>query len=134
MEPKIEKGRALVLAGPQGCGKTTLARKLASAAGSYVEMDARDLEEDGFALGAHLAQRPKTCIVDGFPRGEVSLTRLKAMITSDEVACHRKGLNPVLVPAPNFIFCSDDSQPLKHLEGVRRFRIVRLGAITGQRK
>jgi hypothetical protein len=32
-----------------------------------------------------------------------------------------------LMPTPNFIFCTGDAEPLKHLGG-RRFQIVRVGA------
>ena len=126
LSPKIEKGRALVLVGPQGGGKTKLARKLAAATGSYRELDARDLESNS-RFWPVLEQEPATCIVDGLPQGEDVLQRLKAMLTNTETVVCRKHGGPKRVRSPNFIFCTSDPEPLKHLEG-RRFHIVHMGA------
>ena len=126
MEAKFEKGRALVLVGPQGCGKTLLARKLAAAAGSYRELNARELESN-CDFWPVLEQEPATCIVDGLPQGKEVLLRLKAMLTNTETVVHRKRQEPKRVRSPNFIFCTSDPEPLKYVEG-RRFHIVRIGA------
>jgi len=54
------------------------------------------------------------------------LVRAKQYVTADQIEVNRK-MRPVeLMPAPNFIFCTGDAEPLKHLEG-RRFHIARMG-------
>ena len=44
MEYAFKQGMALVIVGPQGCGKTTLARKIAEQHGTFVETNAYELE------------------------------------------------------------------------------------------
>jgi hypothetical protein len=55
------------------------------------------------------------------------LQRLKAMLANTDTVVQRKHQEPKRVRSPNFIFCTGDPEPLKHLRG-RRFHIVRLGA------
>ncbi|MCK2095187.1 primase-helicase family protein [Thauera aromatica] len=126
MEHQLTRGCALVLTGPQGCGKTTLARQIAAAHGSYREIDATELDSP-FRLGAALDGEPSTLIVEGAPAHAESLRRVKAMLTSDTVVAERKGMAPKPVNSPNFIFCTGDANPLNLGPDDRRFRVVRLG-------
>lgn len=126
MEHQLTRGCALVLTGPQGCGKTTTARKIAEAHGSYREIEAMDLDSP-FGLGSALDNQPNTLIIEGAPASEETMHRVKAMLTSDTAIAERKGMEPKQVKAPNFIFCTGYADPLPIDSNDRRFRVVRLG-------
>lgn len=126
MEHQLTRGRALVLTGPQGCGKTTLARKIAEAHGSYREIAAMELDSP-FRLGAALAGEPGTLIVEGAPAHSETMRRVKAMLTSDTAIAERKGEEPKRVKTPNFIFCMGRADSLRLDSDDRRFHVVRLG-------
>lgn len=125
MKYDLSKGKALVITGPQGCGKSTLARDIASKHGSFEEVDAADLD-GAFSIGDALAKEPETVIVDGAPSRR-GMTRLKNLIISKEAVCHRRYKEPVQVKAPtNFIICTGVSDAIKFSDDDRRFMVVEL--------
>lgn len=120
MEAKIKKGCALVLVGPRRCGKSTLARKLAAAEGAFREISLHDLESH---FQNWLDGQVKTIIVEGFPTRPAALERAKQYATADQIEVNRQ-MRPVeLMPAPHFIFCTDDAEPPEPW-----FDTVRMGA------
>lgn len=123
---RIQPGKALVIVGPQGCGKSILARLVAEQYGSFVETDARELETHR-GLDVLLAREPNTVICEGVPASEEAQIKLKALITSDEVKVVRKHGSPKMVSTPNFIFYTDEANPLPPTAEARRFYVVQLG-------
>jgi hypothetical protein len=123
----IQRGRALVLVGPQGSGKTKKAHELAAQTGRYIEMSVNEISSP-FQLGNALASEPATVIVElDRPLDERLTTTLKGLITNTHTVCHRKMREPISVRTPNFIFCTGNRNFLPD-DGGRRFHIVELPA------
>ncbi len=123
MEATLTRGRALVIVGAQGSGVSAAARQLAAKHGSFSEINVDKLED---RFQSWMSRDIKTVIVDGIPRRRTALVALKSMLLNDEMQVHRKGQPSQRMRCPNFIFCTSDPEPLKHLEG-RRFQVISIG-------
>ena len=126
MEYPLKKGQALILVGPQGSGKTTLARQIAARNGTYAEIDAWGMEHH-FGLWRALLNQPDTLIVDGMPGNNVAIDRINTMLTSDMIRCDRQHAEPTMAKTPNLIFCTGAIDPWHEIASDTRFRIVQMG-------
>jgi hypothetical protein len=125
-EYQLTKGQALVIAGPQGSGKTTLARQIAAKNGTYAQICANDLI-GGFGLGNALADEPDTLIVDEVPAHKLADATLKKMLTDGMIECNQKYKPLRTVKTPHLIFCINEEQLLAFSKQFRSFRVERVG-------
>lgn len=123
---QLTKGQALVLTGPQGCGKTRIAEEIACKAGAYQHVEAGQLA-NGRYLNNVLANEYNTLIVEGLPKRAETIFELVEMLACDTVAIKTPYKRMHQVKTPNFIFCSGDKDALKLIKGSRRFRVVTVG-------
>jgi hypothetical protein len=125
---ELTPGRALILVGPGGCGKSMLAREVAARYGEFREATL-DRILSYFDRGGLLASEPAVVIVDGFPRTFGEFGRVVDLVCSEAIECHRKGRDPVPVKTPRFIFCLTADKPLRLADlDPRRFQVINLGA------
>ena len=113
--------QAIVITGPQGCGKSRWAREMAAARGSFAEIE-RDTFLSTFRFGNILSRHPATIIVEDAPARVILDPKTRALAESGHVEMNRKARKEQLVPTPNFIFCTTDVIP-----DDCGFRVIRMG-------
>lgn len=130
----IEPDTALVISGPQGCGKTVMARRIATSIGPFQEISFQALMNDE-ALKDHLSKDTAALIVDEIDWDAVALKaktmgRLKDLITSATVRFRPPyGKESISMPMPKLIFTTNDTEPARLMcEGNRRLVLLELSA------
>lgn len=123
--PELPQGTALILAGPQGCGKTILANKIAEQYGRVQECELRQLASSR-DLNMLLLGRPDALIVEGLPSRPDMWADVKKLITGRKTPVTSYG-RVAVVTNPRLIFCTNEEVP-DGLRASRYFQVVDMEA------
>lgn len=128
--PTLQPGIALVLAGPQGCGKSTLARELAEQRGAYAEIEGHTMGPR-FSFAPTLRLEVRTIIIDGLPRSDQQWGNIKWLLTADKMLMRPSFASErVAVPVPAIILCvQEDELPEQILRG-RSFELFHMPVVV----
>lgn len=119
---RLKRGTALVIAGPQGCGKKRLAQAIASEYGRHQHIEIGP--DWDFQLRAALTSSPSVLIVDGTPAHN-ELVDIKCMVTNPRTVVRLPYSNHTQAyRSPLVIITSQDVNWLH--EGTRRFDLIDL--------
>ena len=117
------KEKAVLIRGPQGSGKTTLAIKISRNRGGLVKyLLGTDCLKGRFTLGTLLYDEPATVIIEDFEPTEENLELMKPLISNDTITIEQKGA----VRTPNFILCSGNKDAIPHDIKGRRYAVIDL--------
>lgn len=117
------KGVAIVLTGPQGCGKSILARDIARKLGTFIEADSSILRSSA-AIKRELITAPKALILEGSPIDKAGWDRLAELLACDEVTVRAPYTTTRrAIKVPQVIVC-DQGTDLTQIAGHNQFRIV----------
>lgn len=112
---ELHRGSALVLAGPEGCGNTTIAREIAAPHGKPVEVFLNDLDNP-FRLGAMLRLKAPVAIVDGAPVSRAGSMTLFALIGRPTFVAAEHGVEGEVMPTPHLVFCAQPRDDLRFMQ------------------
>jgi hypothetical protein len=124
MKYELTKGRALVITGDQGSGKSTMARKIAENYGSFKIAEGFELNFS-FGFSNYLEGEPDALIIEGLLGGR-GVEAIWKMLSSDSMVCNLKGRPSFLVKTPYIIVCLDDNSVLPMIQDDRRFKIIHI--------
>lgn len=111
----------LVICGPQGAGKSTLAHQIAEALGDWAEVTADDLTAR--FTPSELLEEPETLVVEEFS-GVGKEAKILEIINSDFILVNEKGKERRMIDTPNFIFVTGSAEPIPLILHDRRFTVL----------
>lgn len=126
--PKLQRGRALIITGAQGCGKSTLAREIGHSLHTH-EIDAAELDDAG-GLGRVMALRATILIVNGLPGTETGMANVKNLVSNTTFKARDPGRDtPEARRTPLLIFTTNDDARARDIAAdARRFDLLDMSA------
>lgn len=125
--------KVTVIAGPQGSGKTTLARQIADSerivppGAPFRKVEVGEWLDQTFRPGLDETTRTVIFDHDGSPLTEDQAAQFKVVTGDDFVKVDRKGEEPIGIRTPHFIICTSNPDAIPIDFSDRRFRLITLG-------
>jgi len=123
------RGKALIISGPQGCGKTSLAVDVAQAAGlsrSEYRLESANSISHPFGLEGALRTNPKVVIVEDVVPDEAFFELAKVLASEDLIEVQPMGRDAYLAKSPIWIFTTN--LPVELPKGSSPFTVITLNA------
>lgn len=119
---ELKRGTALVIVGPQGCGKSILAQHIGNRHGKMQCIQTGPGWD--FSLNDALNGKVQVLIVDGVP-SQTELANIKCMVTDPQVLYFSPGYKtPRAYQSPLVIITAPDADWME--TGARRFEVIDL--------
>jgi len=115
--------KLIVIVGPQGSGKSTIANQIAESRGGYKTIQAEEF--DVTSVSRLMRGEPNTVIVDGLS------AKYDAALFEETAVFHRMYENSKTMKTPNYIFCillEDFTKFIAKFKEVKHFQVILLGA------
>ncbi len=122
--PQLERGQALAIVGPQGSGKSQLARQIAMGYGKFQQIETGPTFD--FSLRDALNGKVNVLIVDGF-LSRKERVEIKKLITNPTCTFRNPfSASLTTVPTPLVFLCMQDSSQIQQDD--RRFHVIDLSS------
>ncbi|MES2685515.1 MAG: ATP-binding cassette domain-containing protein [Pseudomonadota bacterium] len=124
---QLKRGKALVIVGPQGCGKSILSQAIANRHGSMQTI--RTGPDWEFSLRDALNGKVQVLIVDGVP-SQAEMADIKCMVIQPQILYFSvESKRPESYPSPLIIITAPDTDWMH--EGTRRFDVIDMSKAVG---
>lgn len=116
------KDKSIVIIGPAGSGKTTVAKIIAGALGAYIHTTEYQLRNRFLDVGP--IDGCKTMIVEECGLTKTSIAWMKTMASEYNIVVNERCLHPKIYTMPRIIFIMANDAEALPLENNRRFVVM----------
>jgi ABC-type taurine transport system ATPase subunit len=120
------RGKALIISGPQGCGKSVLALEMVQAHGGKYGATTQEALYRKFGVARALSRSPDVVIVDDVVPDEAFFELAKVLASEDLIEVQPKGRSAYMAKNPIWVFTTH--LPVELPEDSRRFTVITLNA------